>query len=246
MLGLLPQWNLVGKLALLWGAQNESVMLLAALGVLLCAVGGYLLGSLNSAIIISHLFLRRDIRAHGSGNAGATNMLRTYGTKYAVLTMVFDMLKGTVATTLGFLLYGMGGAAVAGFFCVLGHMFPIYYRFKGGKGVATTAMVALMIEPWTFLVMLLVFVAITAMTRFVSLASIMCAFLYPILLNAFFPSPIMIDGVLIPTGKGLVMLMGLLTAAFVIFMHRENIKRLWNGKETKISFSRKKKDGEAT
>lgn len=246
MLGLLPQWNLVGKLALLWGAQNESVMLLAALGVLLCAVGGYLLGSLNSAIIISHLFLRRDIRAHGSGNAGATNMLRTYGTKYAVLTMVFDMLKGTVATTLGFLLYGMGGAAVAGFFCVFGHMFPIYYRFKGGKGVATTAMVALMIEPWTFLVMLLVFVAITAMTRFVSLASIMCAFLYPILLNAFFPSPIMIDGVLIPTGKGLVMLMGLLTAAFVMFMHRENIKRLWNGKETKISFSRKKKDGEAT
>ena len=246
MLGLLPQWNLVGKLALLWGAQNESVMLLAALGVLLCAVGGYLLGSLNSAIIISHLFLRRDIRAHGSGNAGATNMLRTYGTKYAVLTMVFDMLKGTVATTLGFLLYGMGGAAVAGFFCVFGHMFPIYYRFKGGKGVATTAMVALMIEPWTFLVMLLVFVAITAMTRFVSLASIMCAFLYPILLNAFFPSPIMIDGVLIPTGKGLVMLMGLLTAAFVIFMHRENIKRLWNGKETKISFSRNKKDGEAT
>jgi glycerol-3-phosphate acyltransferase PlsY len=94
--------------------------------------------------------------------------------------------------------------------------------------------------------MLFVFVAITAMTRFVSLASIMCAFLFPILLNAFFPSPIMIDGVLIPTGKGLVMLMGLLTAAFVMFMHRENIKRLWNGKETKISFSRKKKDGEAT
>lgn len=246
MLGLLPQWNLIGKLGLLWGAQNENAMLLSALGVLLCAVAGYLLGSLNSAIIISHAFLRRDIRAHGSGNAGATNMLRTYGTKYAVMTLSLDMLKGLLATALGFLLYGMGGAAVAGFFCVFGHMFPIYYRFKGGKGVATTAMVALMLDPWTFLVMLFVFVVITAMTKFVSLASIMCAFLYPILLNSFFPAPIMIDGRLIPTGKGLVVLMGLLTSIFVVFMHRENIKRLWNGKESKISFSRNKKDGQAS
>ncbi|MBR0443547.1 MAG: glycerol-3-phosphate 1-O-acyltransferase PlsY [Clostridia bacterium] len=247
MLRMLPsQWILVYQFGALWGVENEQAMLLSAAGILLCAVIGYLLGSLNSAIIISHVFLRRDIRAHGSGNAGTTNMLRTYGTKYAVMTMVFDMLKGIVATALGFAVFAMNGAAIAGFFCVLGHMFPIYYRFKGGKGVATTAMVALMLDPWTFLVMLFVFVAIILMTRFVSLASVMCAFLYPLLLNAFFPAPYKVEGVLIPTGKGLVVLMGLLTTAFVVFMHRENIKRLWNGKESKVSFSRKKKDGEAS
>ncbi len=246
MLRMLPQWCLVWGLGALWGVENEQAMLLSAAGILLCAAVGYLLGSLNSAIIISHLFLRRDIRAHGSGNAGTTNMLRTYGTKYAVMTLVFDMLKGALATMLGFAVFTMGGAAVAGFFCVFGHMFPVYYRFKGGKGVATTGMVALMLDPWTFLVMLLVFVAITLMTKFVSLASIMCALLYPLLLNAFFPSPYMVEGDIIPTGKGLVLLMGLLTTAFVVFMHRENIKRLWNGKESKISFSRKSKDGEAS
>ena len=120
------------------------------------------------------------------------------------------------------------GAPIAGFFCVFGHMFPVYYRFKGGKGVACTAIVALMIDPWTFLVMFFCFFAIVGLTRFVSLASIMCAFLYPLLLNAFFPA-------------GWVVLMGVLTTVFVVFMHRENIKRLYHGKESKISFSRKKK-----
>lgn len=246
MLQLLPEWCLTWELNTLWQPNGETAILLQGVCVLLCAVVGYLLGSLNSAIIISHLFLRRDIRAHGSGNAGTTNMLRTYGTKYAVMTLVFDMLKGAMATALGYAVFWMSGAAVAGFFCVLGHMFPIYYRFRGGKGVATTGMVALMLDPWTFLAMLLVFVAITLMTRFVSLASVMCAFLYPILLNAFYPTPHIIEGNLIPTGHGTVVLMGLLTTAFVVFMHRENIKRLWSGKESKISFSRKKKDGEAS
>lgn len=246
MLRLLPEWCLVWELNTLWHLSGEAGVLFQGACILLCAVVGYLLGSLNSAIIISHLLLRRDIRAHGSGNAGTTNMLRTYGTKYAVMTLVFDMLKGAVAAALGYVLFWMSGAAVAGFFCIFGHMFPVYYRFRGGKGVATTAMVALMLDPWTFLAMLFVFVAITLMTRFVSLASVMCAFLYPILLNAFYPSPYMEAGVSILTGKGTVLLMGLLTTVFVIFMHRENIKRLWNGKESKISFSRKKKDGEAS
>lgn len=155
-------------------------------------------------------------------------MLRTYGTKYAVLTLVLDMLKGALAALIGYLIFHMGGAPVAGFFCVFGHMFPIYYQFKGGKGVATTAMVALMLDPWVFLVMLGVFVVITAGTRFVSLASVMCALLYPLLLHAFIPG-------------GWTVLMGLLTTAFVVFMHRENIKRLLAGKESKISFSKKKK-----
>ena len=93
MLRMLPsQWILFYQFGALWGVENEQAMLLSAAGILLCAVIGYLLGSLNSAIIISQVFLRRDIRAHGSGNAGTTNMLRTYGTKYAVMTMVLEPL----------------------------------------------------------------------------------------------------------------------------------------------------------
>lgn len=229
MLRMLPQWNLVQQAAEWLGVSGDNALFLSALGILLSAIVGYLIGSLNSAIIISRLFLRRDIRAHGSKNAGATNMLRTYGIKYAVMTLALDMLKAAVATALGFWIASVFvGAPIAGFFCVFGHMFPVYYRFKGGKGVACTAIVALMIDPWTFLVMFFCFFAIVGLTRFVSLASIMCAFLYPLLLNAFFPA-------------GWVVLMGVLTTVFVVFMHRENIKRLYHGKESKISFSRKKK-----
>ncbi|MBR2622472.1 MAG: glycerol-3-phosphate 1-O-acyltransferase PlsY [Clostridia bacterium] len=229
MLRFLPKWNLVDALCEAWGVTGDAVMVVSVIGVLLCIAVGYLLGSLNSAIIISRLFLHRDIRAHGSKNAGATNMLRTYGTKYAVMTLALDMIKAAIATTLGYVIFSVFiGAPIAGFFCIFGHMFPVYYRFKGGKGVACTGIVALMLDPWTFLIMLLCFVVITAGTRFVSLASIMCAFLYPLLLRAFFPG-------------GWVQLMGILTTAFVIFMHRENIKRLWNGKESKLTFSRKSK-----
>ena len=228
MLQFLPSWHLSDVLGKAWGLSPEGAMAMFAVLGFLSAVIAYLLGSLNGAIIISHAMLRRDIRAYGSGNAGTTNMLRTYGAKYAVLTMVLDMLKAVLATLIGYLLASMMGAAIAGFFCVLGHMFPIYYRFRGGKGVATTAMVALMLDLWTILIMFVVFVAIVALTRFVSLASIMCAFLYPILLHAFCPSP-------------WATLMGIFTTVFVVFMHRENIKRLYEGKESKISFSRKGK-----
>ena len=233
MLRLLPQWCLAEEIAISLELSGDQGMIVSAAGILLCAILGYLLGSLNSAIIISHTLLHRDIRAHGSGNAGSTNMLRTYGIKYAVLTLVLDMLKGAIAATLGFLIAHMVGAPVAGFFCVFGHMFPIYYRFKGGKGVATTGMVALMLDPWVFLVMLGVFVVITVGTRYVSLASVMCAFLYPLLLHAFIPG-------------GWTVLMGLLTTGFVVFMHRENIKRLLAGKESKVSFGKKKKDDGTT
>ena len=225
MLRFLPQWNLVDYLCGQFDWTGDAAFAAAIAGVFLCVVIGYLLGSLNSAIIISHLFLRRDIRAHGSKNAGATNMLRTFGKRYAVMTLALDMIKAAVATALGFLVCNIFiGAPVAGFFCIFGHMFPLYYRFKGGKGVACTAIVALMIDPWTFLVMFFCFFAIVLMTRFVSLASIMCAFLYPLLLNAFFPG-------------GWVVLMGILTTCFVVFMHRENIKRLYEGKESKIDLS---------
>ena len=228
MLRFLPQWNLTDYFCGQFGWTGDTAFVAAIVGVFLCIVIGYLLGSLNSAIIISHLFLRRDIRAHGSKNAGATNMLRTFGKRYAVMTLALDMIKAAVATTLGFYVCQYVGAPIAGFFCIFGHMFPVYYRFKGGKGVACTAIVALMIDPWTFLVMFFCFFVIVFMTRFVSLASVMCAFLYPLLIRAFVPL------------MGTAQLMAILTTVFVVFMHRENIKRLYNGKESKVNLFGKK------
>ncbi len=224
-------WSLVWEIKERFALEGERMMAVVAVAVLLCAVAGYLLGSLNAAILLSRLRLRRDVRECGSGNAGATNMLRTYGTKYAVLTLALDMLKAAVSVALGYLIFGTTGASVAGFFCVFGHMFPLYYHFRGGKGVACTAIVILMLSPWAFLVILGCFIVVVAFTRYVSLASILCALLYPLLLRAFPPFG----------DRGIPLVMAVLTTVFVVFMHRENIRRLYEGKESKLDFHRKNK-----
>lgn len=207
-------------------------------GVLICMVIPYLLGSLNFAIIISKLFFREDIRKYGSGNAGTTNMLRTYGKLPAVATLLLDMSKGAVAVLIGFLILGTGiyteegytsvfsGNYIAGLFAILGHMFPCFYRFKGGKGVATTAVVVLCTNPVLFAILLLAFVIIVAGSKMISLGSVMCMLLYPVLMARLASSQ--------PQG----ILISFLIAALVIFMHRSNIKRIWEGKESKLSFKK--------
>ena len=207
-------------------------------GVLLCMVIPYLLGSLNFAIIISKIFFRDDIRKYGSGNAGTTNMLRTYGKLPAAATLLLDMSKGAVAVLIGFLILGTGiyteegytsvfsGNYIAGLFAVLGHMFPCFYRFKGGKGVATTAVVVLCTNPFLFVILLLAFVIIVAGSKMISLGSVMCMLLYPVLMSRLASAQ--------PQG----ILVSFLIAALVIFMHRSNIKRIWEGKESKLSFKK--------
>lgn len=205
--------------------------------VLLAIAIPYLLGSLNFGIILSKLFFHEDIRNYGSGNAGSTNMLRTYGKKAAALTLVCDMLKGALATLIGALLLNplagarVDGIAIASLFVILGHCFPCFYRFKGGKGVATLAMVILITRPLIFAILFLVFVAIVAATRFISLGSIIGALLFPVFLNR-----------LDTTYQiGWFHLTAVLIALLVVFMHRTNIKRLLEGKESKLSFSKKQK-----
>ncbi|MBR4873720.1 MAG: glycerol-3-phosphate 1-O-acyltransferase PlsY [Clostridia bacterium] len=212
-------------------------------GVLLCMVIPYLLGSLNFAIIISKIFFRDDIRKYGSGNAGTTNMLRTYGKLPAAATLLLDMSKGAVAVLIGFLILGSGfyteegytsvfaGTYIAGLFAILGHMFPCFYRFKGGKGVATTAVVILCTNPFLFAVLLLAFVIIVAGSKMISLGSVMCMLLYPLLLHRF-----SLQGDFVTQPQGI--LVSFLIAALVIFMHRSNIKRIWEGKESKLSFKK--------
>ena len=196
--------------------------------VLLCIIIPYLIGSINPAIIFSNAMYHEDIRSYGSGNAGTTNTLRTYGTKMAVLIFVLDLIKAALGVGVGSLILTreMGGA-IAALFVVLGHMFPIYYKFKGGKGVACTAMCILILSPVAFPILLAVFLLIAALTRFISLGSIICAMLFPFLTYIF-------QG----DDPGFIPLSALCIGAMVVFMHRENIKRLLEGKESKFSFKK--------
>ena len=123
------------------------------LAIILCAAIAYFLGSLNFAIIISKYKFHDDIRNYGSGNGGLTNMMRTYGKKAAAFTLLGDVMKAVVSVLLGMLIAGESGAYLAGFFCVFGHSFPIYYGFKGGKGVLTTAAMVLCLDPLVFLIL---------------------------------------------------------------------------------------------
>lgn len=245
-------WNLVSYLIeKLDVAGKPAATALTMGGVLLCILIPYLLGSMNFGIMISQKRYRDDIRTHGSGNAGATNMLRTYGMKAAVLTMLGDMLKAVVAVGLGYLIVGVNaqmtengvsyrmvdqfGAAIAGLFVMLGHMFPIFFRFKGGKGVATSAVVILMLSPVAFVVCLFVFLCVVLGTRYVSLGSVMALVLYPIILNAWCHA---YD----PPRNATACMISVVMAVLVVFMHRENLKRLANHTEPRVSFKKKRPD----
>ena len=200
--------------------------------VLLCMLT-YLVGSLNFSIIISKRYHNDDIRNYGSGNAGTTNMLRTYGRRAAVLTLAGDALKAIVSTLFGYALLGFTGAYVAGFFCILGHCFPIWYKFKGGKGIVTAAFMVLLLDWRVFCVLFFIFAALLIATKMVSFASVICIMLFPILLERF-------------NGPGIPIIFAMLITLLVVFMHRENIRRIYRGQESKIDFAkvfgRKKQD----
>ena len=204
---------------------------------LLCIFAGcviaYLLGSINSAILLVRLKYHDDIRAHGSGNAGMTNVLRTYGKGAGIATLGFDMLKAVLSVCIAMLLAGQNGGYAAMVFCMLGHMFPIYFHFKGGKGVATAAGAILATAPLVVLALAVVFFALAFSTRIVSLSSVTVAALYPVF--TFFYSGWMGYDVAFTTFCAAVM------GGLVIWMHRANIKRLLNGTEYKFGQDKNKK-----
>ena len=150
--------------------------------ILISMISAYLLGSINSAIIVSKLLYRDDIRKHGSGNPGLTNMFRTYGKGGAGLTLLGDVSKNVLAILIAGILFGfnyVGGISdsdgycyMAGLFAIVGHMFPLYYKFKGGKGVLSTATVALILAPIPFAILFALFALIVAISKYVSLGSV--------------------------------------------------------------------------
>ena len=192
----------------------------------------YLLGSLNFSIIISKLLLKKDIRNYGSGNAGSTNSLRVMGGKKTILVLLGDILKGFVAMIICMLICDdemMGVAKVAsGIACVLGHSFPVYFGFRGGKGVLTTAAVGAFVDWRVCLTALGIFFIVVMISKFVSLGSVITMCSLPLLFYLY-------------GGKNVVpnIWFGSLIAVLVVFLPRGNIKRLIAGTENKLSFKKK-------
>ncbi len=230
------------------------------LPALVVSVGGYLLGSISFSILFSKAFGKGDIRTMGSGNAGTTNVLRSVGNKAAALTFLFDALKCVAAVIPARIWFAavcqangipditaQYGAYLAGFFCMIGHIYPLYFKFKGGKGVVTLAATAAVVDWRVFLICLGVFLVVFAASRMVSLCSIVGSMAYPI---ATFCMTFFADYQmgLRETGIGISYViaataMTAICSAVIIAKHRANIQRILSGTEKKISF-RKKPDSQ--
>ena len=205
---------------------------------IIVAIIAYLLGSISFSVIISKKMAGFDVREKGSGNAGTTNVLRTVGKKAAIITLICDILKGVIAILVAFLVgkwfSGLDNALLiqlAGIFVILGHTFPVFFKFKGGKGIATALGVLLMTN-WQIGLICLVFALILmALTRMVSVGSCAAAVLYPVL-------TLFINQHYIVTGNSSYFIYSIILAVIVLFNHRENIKRIMQGKENRISFNK--------
>lgn len=195
-----------------------------AFSAILCAAGGYLIGNLQTALFISKGVYHEDIREKGSGNAGATNMVRVFGWKPGVVTFAADFLKGFLAFLLGRWLFGPLGGAIAGGFTVIGHCWPAVCRFRGGKGAATAFGLIWAAFPWAGLAALVLAVLIYLRWKLVSACSVAGALLFPILTLIFRRDELPL------------VVLSLIVSAVILFRHRDNIKRLLKGEEKAVYY----------
>ena len=209
---------------------------------IIMAIIAYCIGSVNFSVIISKKMAGFDVREKGSGNAGTTNMLRSVGKKAAAITLICDILKGIVAIVISMMIGNMVEGAnkelllqIAGIAAVLGHTFPIFFGFKGGKGVATSLGIIL-ISNWEIGLICLIFaLVLMVLTRMVSVGSCAAAVLFPVL-TLFINDNYM---VLTDGKKGSTYLIySVILAVIVLYNHRSNIKRLLNGTENKINLKK--------
>ena len=205
---------------------------------IIIVVIAYLIGSVNFSVILSKKMAGFDVREKGSGNAGTTNMLRTVGKKAAALTLICDILKGVISILIAKLIGNIWNSLntallvqLAGLFVVIGHTFPVFFKFKGGKGIATSLGV-LLTANWQIGLICLVFaLVLMALTQMVSVGSIAAAILYPVL-TIFIRQNYIADGNYI--------IFAIILAVLIVFNHRENVKRILAGNENKISFKKTK------
>lgn len=217
--------------------------------ILLVSVASYFLGCFNGAVIVSKYILRDDVRSHGSGNAGLTNFFRTFGGPLTLVVILCDVLKAILAVLAGVVVWKYVGAVYvgsgaemeqafatlgkywAGLFCLLGHMFPCMFHFKGGKGILSGGTIAIMIDWRIALVVWGGFLILTALTRWVSLGSVWAAGSFPFATWFIYRD-------------WLLLVLAVVIGGLILWMHRANIGRLLRGEENKLSFHKKKEGGQ--
>lgn len=197
--------------------SDTAIMIAAVLGC-------YLLGNISPAIILGKIIAKTDIRKHGSGNAGTTNVLRTLGPKAAVITLIVDILKGASAVWIGRYYGGQDLAMLCGLAAFAGHIWPAVYGFHGGKGIATAAGVLISVEPRLGAIVAFIALLTIALTRRVSLGALLAALALPFAANYFDPKYLS---------------WAIIISIIIIYKHRANIKRLLAGQEPKLSFKKK-------
>lgn len=224
---------------------GQEYTLYFVLAAVLSAAIAYFCGCFNGAVIVSKYILRDDIRTHGSGNAGLTNFHRTFGGPLTLVVILLDVVKAVLAILAGvwlvhcFFGYGEGvwGLVLlnkywAACFCLLGHMFPVMFGFKGGKGILSGGTIAIMLDWRLALLVWGGFILLVALTRYVSLGSVFAAAAFPV------------GTWLFVIRDPIIMAMAIFLGVLIIWMHRANIKRLLKGQENKLSFHKKKEGGQ--
>ncbi|MBQ2972421.1 MAG: glycerol-3-phosphate 1-O-acyltransferase PlsY [Ruminococcus sp.] len=222
---------------------------------IITAVIAYLFGSISFAVIFTKMSSKKDIREMGSGNAGFTNVLRSVGVVPAVFTLVFDFIKGALASLVGSWFFStiactdvsladelvVYGGLIGGVFAIIGHMYPVYFGFKGGKGIVTAASMMAVTDFRVFLLIVATFLILFFATKIISLASITCAALYGVytFVCTFFFDFIRNDGMFSLRYVLICTFFAFLLGGFVIVKHKENIKRLLKGEEKKITAKKK-------
>ncbi|MBP1737083.1 MAG: Acyl-phosphate:glycerol-3-phosphate O-acyltransferase PlsY [Oscillospiraceae bacterium] len=210
-----------------------SSYLILALSVIGVAVASYLLGCLNGAVIVSKYILKNDIRSHGSGNAGLTNFYRVFGGKLTLVVILTDMMKAVFAVLIGMAVFGAilnapdVGKYMGGMFCMIGHMFPLMFGFKGGKGILSGGTLALMLDWRVTLVVWGGFLLLSALTKWISLGSIWAGGSLPFISWFVYQEP-------------LILLCSAVCGVLIVWKHRGNLRRILRGEESKFSFHRKK------
>ena len=209
-----------------------TISLWPVLGMLAAvSAASYLLGCFNGAVIVSKYILRDDVRTHGSGNAGLTNFHRTFGGPLTAVVILCDVLKAVLAVWLGSWLLGfidpLFGKYWAGLFCLLGHMFPCMFHFKGGKGILSGGTIAIMIDWRVALVVWGGFLLLAVLTRYVSLGSLWAGASFPFISWYCYPNPVIVA-------------LAFACGGLVVWQHRGNIQRLLRGTENKFSLHHKK------
>lgn len=196
------------------------------LKIIIIIVAAYLLGSTNIAVVITKYIMKDDVRQKGSGNAGATNVARVFGMRFGIITLLGDVLKTVIAVIIGWLILGRLGITIACAACFAGHCWPVFFGFKGGKGVAVGAVIIASLDWRVLLISLGMFIVVFIFTRMVSASSIMAAISFPVAL-LLISAPLWYEA-----------LLAIAAACAVCALHRKNIVRIFNHTESKFKLKK--------